>query len=257
MNAHTRHDEGPHRALGAQEQPPGQEGNSSRDIGARKNLHADVGSGEIGDNSSSVGELFRNRKRHLHQGKDDPMTPPIKMSREILNKNMVYDDLCIQEDEGPSVDPDLAKKIENVFFETSGDNAKLQKIMKYHKHPSNLMSLKPLKLNPEIDSSQNYQSNSSFVMNNEKSLYSSHNFVIKSIAIVSNMANSILAASDADNGGSLDHVNLVKSCMSTITLLSHISAEFTRKRQNNLRNIVHPDYLILCGPKPGTAVSFH
>ena len=149
----------------------------------------------------------------------------------------------------------MAKKIENAFFEISADNAKLQKIMKDYKHPDNLMSLKPLRLNPEIDSSHKYQSNASFVMTNEKGLYSSHNFVIKAIAMLSEMANSILTASDADSGGSLDHVNLVKTCMNTITLLSHISAEFTRKRQNNLRNVVHYDYLVLCGPKPGTSAA--
>ena len=67
-------------------------------------------------------------------------------------------------------------------------------------------------------------------MNNEKSLYSSQNYVIKAISILSNMTNSILKASGSDNGGSLDHVSLVKSCLNTVTLLSHISAEFTRKK---------------------------
>ena len=89
-------------------------------------------------------------------------------------------------------------------------------------------------------------------MNNEKSLYSSQNYVIKAISILSNMANSIVKASDADNGGSLDRVSLVRSCLNTITHLSHISAEFTRKRKHSLRNIVHSDFLALFEPKPGT-----
>ena len=54
---------------------------------------------------------------------------------------------------------------------------------------------------------------------------------------------------------SLDHVNLVKSCLNTITLLSHTSAEFIRKRKNNLRKIVHLDFLPLSGPKPGTTAA--
>ena len=45
---------------------------------------------------------------------------------------------------------------------------------------------------------------------------------------------------------------LVDPCLNNITLLSHISAEFTRIRKHNLRNIVHSDFLALCGPKPGT-----
>ena len=42
------------------------------------------------------------------------------MSREILDQ--VDDDLRIIHEEGPSVNPHLAKKIENAFFEISGDN---------------------------------------------------------------------------------------------------------------------------------------
>ena len=69
------------------------------------------------------------------------------------------------------------------------------------------------------------------------------------------MTNSILKASDGDNGGSLDHVSLVKSCLNAITLLSHISTGFTRKRKHNLRNIVHSDFLTLCGRKPTTTAA--
>ena len=99
------------------------------------------------------------------------------------------------------------------------------------------MKLKPPKINQEIESSQQYQSDEpSFVMNNKKSLYSSQNYVIKAISILSNMTNSVLKASDDDNGGSLDHVSLVKSCVNTMTLLSHT------------------DFLALCGTKPGTTV---
>ena len=95
------------------------------------------------------------------------------------------------------------------------------------------------------------------MMNNEKKLYSSQNYVMKVISILSNMANSILKASDADSDGSLDHVILVKSCLNIITLLSHISAvsEFARKRKHNLRNIVHSDFLALCVLKPGTTAA--
>ena len=50
------------------------------------------------------------------------------MSREILGQ--VDDDFSVLDEEGLSVDTELTKKIENVFFESSGDNMKLQKIMK-------------------------------------------------------------------------------------------------------------------------------
>ena len=44
--------------------------------------------------------------------------------------------------------------------------------------------------------------------------------------------------------------------MNGITLLSNISAEFERNRQNNLQNIVHTDFLTLCArQKPESAAS--
>ena len=59
------------------------------------------------------------------------------MNREILDQ--VNGDLRIIDEEGHSIDPHVAKKIENAFFETSGSNAKLQ-IMRDHKHPSILIT---------------------------------------------------------------------------------------------------------------------
>lgn len=98
--------------------------------------------------------------------------------------------------EGSYIVPHLAKKIENAFFEISGDNVKLQKIMSDRKHPSNLNMPKPPKTNPEIESSQQFQGNISFVMTNEKGLYSSQMYVIKAISILSNVADNVLKSSD-------------------------------------------------------------
>ena len=58
------------------------------------------------DANSSLGDLFRNRKRY---GSTDEDKPSLKMSREILHQ--VDDDLGIQEAEGPAVDKLLAEKI--------------------------------------------------------------------------------------------------------------------------------------------------
>ena len=41
--------------------------------------------------------------------------------------------------------------------------------------------------------------------------------------------------------------------MNGITLLGHVSAEFERKRKNNVRNIVHKDSVASWGPKPDSA----
>ena len=126
--------------------------------------------------------------------------------------------------------------------------------MKENQHPSNLIAVKPPKLNPEIESCHQFQNNTSFVMTNEKSLVSSQNFVVKVIAIMSDIANSVLLASDnGPSGGPINHISIVKAFMNEITLLGHVSAESERKRKNNLRNIVHRDFVALCGPRPGSA----
>ena len=88
------------------------------------NIDADQGPAVGGtpqkDRDSSIGELFRNRKRH--SSKDD-VEPPLKMSREILHQ--VDDDLGIQKVEGLAVDELLATKIGHAYCESSADKAKL------------------------------------------------------------------------------------------------------------------------------------
>ena len=91
-------------------------------------------------------------------------------------------------------------------------------------------------------------------MYNEKSLYSSQNFVIKTIAVISDIANSLILASDhGPSGGPINHANIVRACMYGIPLLGHVLTEFERKHKNNLRNIVHRDFVALCGRKPDSA----
>ena len=210
---------------------------NNRDKGSH-NTDADQGSAVAGipqkDTDSSIGELFRNRKRH--DSKDDDDTP-LQMSREILHQ--VNDNLGIQEAEGVAVDELLVEKIGHAYFESSADDTKLQKIMKENQHSSNLMTIKPPKRNPKIKSFLQFQNNTSFVMSNEKGLYSSQNFVVKIITIMSDIANSVLLASDnSPSGGPINHINKVKASMNGITLLGHVSVEFERKRKSNLRNIV-------------------
>ena len=97
---------------------------SNEVVGSCIKIITDVGSGISKDDSSSVGELFRHRKRHLpNVDANDPTTPPIEMCRETLHQ--VEDDFPVLDEKGPSVDTELTKKIENVFFESSGENTKL------------------------------------------------------------------------------------------------------------------------------------
>ena len=64
------------------------------------------------------------------------------MSRQILNQIDVG--LGIQESEESCIDKTLAEKIEHVYFDTSSDKVRLQKIMKDNSHPRNLASTKPM-----------------------------------------------------------------------------------------------------------------
>ena len=80
--------------------------------------------------------------------------------------------------------------------------------MKKNQHPSKLMAVNPPKVNPKIESCHQFQNNTYFVMSNEKSLYSSQNFVGKTITIISDIANSVLLASDSGpTDGPINHVN--------------------------------------------------
>ena len=179
-----------------------------------------------------------------HSSKDDNELP-LRKSREILHQ--VDNDLGIEEVVGLAVDELLAKKIGHAYFKSSVDKTKLQKIMKENQHPSNLMDVKPSKLNPEIGSCHQFQNNTSFVMTYE-------NFVVKAITVLSDIANFVLLSSEnSPSGGPINHTNIVKAFMNGTTLIGHVSAEFERKRKNNLRNIVHRDFVALCGPKPGSA----
>ena len=175
---------------------------NNRDNGSH-NTDADQGSAVGGTpqkyTDSSIGELFTNRRRH---GSKDDDKPPLKMSREILHQ--VDDDFGLPKGKGVAVDELLAGKISHAYFESSADNTKLQKLIKENQHPSNLMTIKPPKLNPEIESFHQFQNNTSFVTCNEKSLYSSQNFVVKTIAVMSDIANSLILASD--NGPSVDQL---------------------------------------------------
>ena len=61
--------------------------------------------------------------------------------------------------------------------------------------------------------------------------------MIKAILILSNMTKSILKVSDADNGGSLDHVTLVKPCLNTMILLSNINQSLMMELKNFSRKM--------------------
>ena len=41
-------------------------------------------------------------------------------------------------------------------------------------------------------------------------------------------------------------------CIHGSALLGHVQAELSKKRKNNIRNIVNSSYAALCGPRPGS-----
>ena len=83
-------------------------------------------------------------------------------------------------------------------------------------------------------------------MSNEKSEYSSHNFLVKTITTMSDIAKSVLLPSDISSSVRQIHdVNTVKAYMNGITLLGHLLAESKQKRKNNFWNIVYKSYSIM------------
>ena len=89
----------------------------------------------------------------------------------------------------------------------------------------------------------------SFVKTNEKHLNCCQNFAIEPVSALSNIPDGLITVSNDDKDGSLDRVNLVKPCISTIASLTH---DISRKRKNKSTCIVFTDCLALCLPKPET-----
>ena len=129
-------------------------------------------------------------------------TPPIIMSEEILTS--IGDELGLDEVTGVNINARLAKQIEHSYLEASSESTALSKIMTNYSLPGNLEKLAVPKLNKEIElTTTGYQNNDHFVCSKEKSLYSSQNYLAKSIAIISKIADDVLA--DTDKGSTLNH----------------------------------------------------
>ena len=84
-----------------------------------------------------------------------------------------------------------------------------KKIMKNNSHPQNLASIKPPKFDSEIDCARHFQNNTSFVATNEKSIYSSQNYVMKTISVLLNIASSVFSVCGSNSSETLlNHVTL-------------------------------------------------
>ena len=74
----------------------------------------------------------------------------------------------------------------------------------------------------------------------------------KALAITSQMTDAVLNDADArENGTSPNHKKVIQMGIHATTLLSHIQAEMSQQRRNNI-SIVELQYVSLCGPKPGS-----
>lgn len=222
-----------------------------RDAGApTKNMA--VGASNEGDHKSvksfdNVSTLLGKRKRD-NQPFNKENSPPLIMSEEILTS--LDDELGIDEKTDININDRLSKQIEHSYLEASAEAGSLNKIMKLYSMPGNLQMLAVPKLNREIEITSGFQNNDQFVSSKEKSLYSSQNYLAKAMAIIAKIGDDILA--DSDSGNTINHKDVLQKCIHAITLVGHVQAEHTRKRKNNVRNIVSTEYAALCGPKPGS-----
>ena len=67
------------------------------------------------------------------------------------------------------------------------------------------------------------------------------------------MTDAVVSDADArENGTSLNHKKVIQMGIHVTTLLSHIQAEMSQRRRNNIRSIVESHYVSFCGPKPGS-----
>jgi hypothetical protein len=90
------------------------------------------------------------------------------------------------------------------------------------------------------------------VLSNEHSLYASSNIASFAISLLSKLADSAYAATLGKDAKKLDPKQVVRECLSAITLIGASAAEMAQKRRNNIRKLCADDFQSLCGPAPGT-----
>ena len=138
------------------------------------------------------------------------------------------------------------------FLHAFSETSSLNKTIKLYALPSHLSKMAVPKMNEEVEITSAYQNNERFITFKEKTLYSVPNFVAKALAIISKMTDAVLSDADArENGTSLNHEKVIQMGIHATTLLSHVQAEMSQRRRNNIRSIAESQYVAFCGPKPG------
>ena len=196
-------------------------------------------------NFDKVSYLLDNQNTRKRKHEDT-----LVLSEELLAS--IEEEMDEEKETGEKISQRWADQIKHAYIEASSESSALNKIMKMYPKPENL-DIKVPKLNREIELNPGFQKNNKYVSSNEKAFYATQNYVGKSITIFSKIGEMILNDSDkSDTGSSLNYKDLLQMCVHGSTLLGHVQAELTQKRKNNLRSIVHPNYVGLCGPRPGS-----
>ena len=159
------------------------------------------------------------------------------MSQEILNQ--LGDEMGMHVDESKNISQGLSTQSMHSFLHASSETSSLNKIMKLYALPSNLSKMTVPKMNEELEITSAYQNNERFITIKEKTLHSVQNYVAKALAIVSQMTDAVLSDADArENGTSLNHKKVIQMGIHATILLSHVQAEMSQQRRNNIRSIV-------------------
>ena len=178
-------------------------------------------------------------------------TPPQQMSHEILDQ--LGDVMGRHEDESKNKNQGPCTQLMHSLLHASSETSSLNKKMKLYALLSNLSKMTVAKMNEEVEITYAYQNNERFITTKEKALYSLQNYVAKASVIISQMTDAVVSDADArENGTSLNHKKVIQMGIHVTTLLSHIQAEMSQRRRNNIRSIVESQYVSFCGPKPGS-----
>ena len=173
------------------------------------------------------------------------------MSQEILQQ--LGDAMRMNVDDFKNINQGLSTQLMHSFLHASAETSSLNKIMKLYALPSNLSKMTVPKMNEEVEVTSAYQNNERLITTKEKSLYSLQNYVAKALAIISQMTDAVLNDADAkEKETSLNHKKVIQMGIHATTLLSHVQADMSQRRRNNIRNVVESQYVSLCGPKPGS-----
>ena len=148
------------------------------------------------------------------------------------------------ENKFPRVKDNLAKLIIIHHKQKSQQSHIKKEICNRHKLPANCTDIAVAKMNKSVmtmKTCSEYQK-----CNDEKSFYDIQSTLLRATSAMITTMDQALKADEA--GKIISTKNLVLNCLDAVTLLGYASSEINKKRNQNVRSSLNPQYRDLCNP---------